>query len=63
MFNTYAPVVSWVNVRLILVISLVLNLQAQKVDYTNEIFQALLDQTVYVELPRGFEVPNEVFLL
>ena len=34
-FDTYAPVVSWITVQVLLVISLVLGLQMQHVDYTN----------------------------
>ena len=54
-FDTYAHVVSWITVRRLL---MVLNLHTQHVGYTNALYQAPLDQTVYVELPRGFEVPN-----
>ena len=42
-FETYAPVVSWVTVRIILVLSLVLNLFAHQVDYTNALCQAPLE--------------------
>ena len=62
-FETYAPVVSWITVRILLVLSLVLNLSTQQVDYTNAFCQAPLEQTVYVELPKGFEVPNKVLHL
>ena len=54
-FEAYAPVVSWITVRLLLVLSIVMVLCTQQVDYTNTFCQASLDQTVYVELPRGFE--------
>jgi hypothetical protein len=42
-FNTYAPVVSWITVRLLLVLSLILGLQTQQVDYTNALCQAPLE--------------------
>ena len=42
-FDTYAPVVSWITVRLLLVISLVFNLATQQVDYTNAFCQAPID--------------------
>ena len=35
-FDTYAPVVVWIVVRLVLAISMVLNLQTQQVDYSND---------------------------
>jgi hypothetical protein len=62
-FETYAPVVSWITVRILLVLSLVLGLATQQVDYTNAFCQAPLDQTVFVELPKGFEAPNKVLHL
>ena len=57
-FETYAPVVAWITLRLLLVLSLVLGIQTQQVNYTNAFCQDPLEQTVYVELPRGFESPN-----
>ena len=62
-FDTYAPVVSWITVRLLLVISLIFGLDTQQMDYTTSFYQVPLDETVFVELPRGFEVPNQVLLL
>ena len=62
-FETYAPVVSWITVRILLVLSIVLGLKTQQVDYTNAFCQAPLEQTVFVELPKGFEVPNKVLHL
>ena len=44
-------------------LSLVLGLETQQVDYTNAFYQVPLEQTVFVELPRGFEVPNMALLL
>ena len=62
-FETYTPVVSWITVRLLLVLSIVLGLETQQVDYTNVFCQEPLDQTVFVELPHGLEMPNTVLLL
>ena len=59
-FKTYALVVSWITVHLLLVVSLVLDLQTQHVNYKKIFFQALLEQSVYIQLPRGFENPNQV---
>ena len=42
-FETYAPVVTWITVRVLLILSIVLNLQTQQVDYTNANFQAPLE--------------------
>ena len=62
-FEIYAPVVTWVTVRTFLVLSLMLNLHTQQIDYTNGFFQAQLDQTMFAELPRGFESPKTALLL
>ena len=44
-------------------LSMILDLETQQVDYTNAFCQVPLDQTVFVELPAGFESPNKVLLL
>jgi hypothetical protein len=56
-FDTYAPVVSWVVVRLLLTMSIVMGLATKQVDYTNAFAQAdlLSSEHVYVEIPKGFE--------
>ena len=60
-FETHALVVAWLTVRLLLILSMVLNLETQQVDYTNAFFQAPLEQTVFVKLPAGFKVPIKYF--
>ena len=62
-FEIFAPVVAWITVRLLLILSMVLQLETQQVDYTNAFCQAPLDQTVFVEFPVGFESPNKELLL
>ena len=62
-FETFAPVVAWITVRILLILSMILNLETQQVDYTNAFCQAPLEQTVFVELPAEFESPNKVILL
>ena len=62
-FDTYAPVVSWITVRLLLVLSIIFNMHTQQVDYTNAFCQAPLEQTVFVDLPKRFEIPNKVLHL
>ena len=41
--ETYAPIVSWITVCLLLVLSLIFNLATQQVNYTNEFCQASLE--------------------
>ena len=62
-FDTYAPVVSWIIIKLLLVFSSIFHMNKQQVDYTNAFFQTTLDQTLFVELSVGFEAPNKVLLL
>ena len=62
-FETYVPVLSWITIIILLVLSLVLGLATQQVAYTNTFYQDPLEQTVFVELPKGFEVPNKVLHL
>ena len=63
MFETFAPVIAWITVMILLILSMILSLETQQVDYTNAFCNAPLDQTVFVELSAGFELPNKVLLL
>jgi hypothetical protein len=53
-WETYAPVVSWSTVRLILLLSTILGLKSRQVDYTQAFPQADLDDPVYMRLPQGW---------
>lgn len=53
-FETYAPVVQWSTVRLILTHTLVNGWTTKQVNYTNAFAQAELSKDVYIERPRGF---------
>ena len=77
-FDTFAPVVSWTTVRLMLILSLILDLSTRQVDYTAAFLHADIDKDpnyekltkeekrrsgVYVEMPRGFSEPGKVLKL
>jgi hypothetical protein len=77
-FDTFAPVVSWTTVRLMLILSVILNLSTRQADYTAAFVHAPIDrdpnydsltpeqqrrQGVYVEMPRGFSKPGKVLRL
>jgi hypothetical protein len=62
-FDTYAPVVAWSTVRLLLVLSVVLNLATRQVDYTLAFVHADLHDEVYVRMPKLFEKEGHVFKL
>ena len=50
----YSPVVQWTSIRLILILSLVLNWQTVQTDYTNAFTQSTLAEQVYMEIPKDF---------
>jgi Reverse transcriptase (RNA-dependent DNA polymerase)/GAG-pre-integrase domain len=77
-FDTFAPVVSWTTVRLMLILSAILDLKTRQVDYTAAFVHAPIDrdpnfdsltpeqqqrQGVYVDMPRGFSRPGKVLRL
>ena len=77
-FETFAPVVNWTTVRLMLILSIVLNLATVQVDYTAAFLHAPIDRDpnwnsmtrqerersgVYVEMPRGFGQDGKVLKL
>ena len=51
---TYAPVVEWSTVRLLLVLSLQHNLHTVSIDFKNAFVQASLPTPIYVRIPRGY---------
>jgi hypothetical protein len=77
-FDTFAPVVNWTTVRLMLILSIVLGLSTRQVDYTAAFVHAPIDKDpdwdsltpteqerrgIYVEMPRGFSEPGKVLKL
>jgi hypothetical protein len=53
-WETYAPVISWSTVCLILLLTSLLNLKSHQVDYTQAFPQATLDDPVYMHMPQGW---------
>ena len=77
-FETFAPVINWNTVRLMLVLSAQLELATSQVDYTAAFVHAPIDKPpnfdkmtkeeqdragVYVEMPKGFSEPGKVYKL
>ena len=54
-FESFAPVVQWSTVRLILILVLKFGLETRQVDFNNAFVQADCKEEVYVECPQGFE--------
>ena len=57
-FETFAPVISWSTIRLLLTLTLSKNWTTRQVDYTNAFAQADIQEEVYLEPPRGFQPKN-----
>ena len=58
-FDTYAPVVSWPVIRLMLTLSIICNLKTRQVDYSNAFAQAEVDDDIYVNLPADFDAQKD----
>ena len=54
-FNTFAPVVAWSTIRMILVFAITNNWILICVDFSNAFVQATLPEPVWVHLPRGYK--------
>jgi hypothetical protein len=57
-WETYAPVVNWASVRLILAIAKIHGLSSKSIDFVLAFPQADLEIPVYMELPIGFDAPE-----
>ena len=61
--ETFAPVVQWLTVRLILVMTIIMGLENKQIDYTAAFVQAPIDTEVYIEMPKMFSVQGKVWKL
>jgi hypothetical protein len=52
-WETYAPVVTWASVRLLLIVAKIHGLESKSIDFVLAFPQADLDVPVYMELPAG----------
>ena len=57
-FDTFAPVVQWSTVRMLLVLSLTLGLATKQVDYVSAFCQALISEDIFIRLPKGWRKLN-----
>jgi hypothetical protein len=60
-FETFAPVVMWLTVRLLLIMSILLELETTQIDYTAAFVHADIGCLVYVAMPPGFGIPGQVW--
>ena len=56
-WETYSPVVSWSTVRLILILSLVLNWHARSLDFVLAYPQADVKTDIVMRMPKGCHIP------
>jgi hypothetical protein len=56
--ETYAPVMNWASICLILAIAKIHGLLSKSIDFVLAFPQADLEVPVYMELPIGFDAPN-----
>jgi Reverse transcriptase (RNA-dependent DNA polymerase) len=52
--NTFAPVVQWSTIRMLLYFTLFFGMVTKSIDFSNAFVQAKLDESIFVHLPRGF---------
>lgn len=62
-FDTFVPVVNWMTVRLMLIMSAILKLETRQVDYVAAFCQSPIEEDVYVDMPRGFAKEGTVLKL
>ena len=55
-WETYAPVVQWMSVRIMLTLAAIENLHTKSIDFVLAYPQANLDVYIYMELPQVFNV-------
>eukprot|EP00978_Attheya_sp_CCMP212_P000558 scaffold1089_cov53-Attheya_sp.AAC.1 len=64
-FDTYAPLMQWSTIDLIMIITLLLNLANAQADVTAAFLHAPLDEgaEIFVDMPMGFKQPDKVYKL
>ena len=62
-FDTYSPVVQWCTIRLLLIMSCILNLETKQVDFTLAFVHAKAEPGSFIEMPKGFELEGYVLEL
>jgi len=58
-WETYAPVVNWISVRLLMVLAIIHKLDTKSIDFVLAFPQADLDRDVFMELPYGFQLGED----
>ena len=62
-FEICIPVVSWITIHLLLILSIHLDLPSIQVDYTSAFLHTTIDNTMFFDMPRDFKQPDKVLKL
>jgi Reverse transcriptase (RNA-dependent DNA polymerase) len=62
-FETFCPVVSWSTIRLMLIVSSILDLSTVQADYTAAFLHAPIEEDFYVQMPRNYVKPGMILKL
>lgn len=54
-FETHAPTCAWSTIRMVLILALTWKWQTCTCDYSNAFIHAVLDEPVWIQLPRGYQ--------
>ena len=54
-FETYAPVVTWFAIRLMLIVAILFSLALRQIDFVQAYPQAPIETDIFMELPQGIE--------
>ena len=57
-WDTYAPIVNWISIRMMLTLSVIHQLYTTSINFTLAFLQADVEATIYMEVPLGCEVPE-----
>ena len=57
--QAYAPVASWISIRLLLVLVATMGWYIQQIDYILAFPQALVEKEIYMKVPKGFQVTGK----
>ena len=56
----YSPIVKWINIRFLMIVAQVLELDTQAIDFVLAFPHAELEVPVYMELPAGMDLAGHV---
>jgi len=56
--ESFAPIVQWSTVRLVMILVSMLNLESCQIDFTQAFTQADIEEDIYMRLPQGWQVDD-----